>query len=123
VGARFFADVQTGPQAHPASCTMGTGSFSGVKRSGRGADPSSAEVENELAIPLLSLKGLRDLQKGCNRPSLVCSTMYAIRHVAHQLTGLLLLSVRHISNSFIFFKFTFSTWVEMVQSVERLATG
>ena len=27
--------VQTGPGAHPASCTMGTGSFSGVK-SGRG---------------------------------------------------------------------------------------
>jgi hypothetical protein len=42
--------VQTGPGAHPASCTMGTGSFSGVKRPGRGADhppPPSAEVENE----------------------------------------------------------------------------
>jgi hypothetical protein len=25
VGARFFAHVQTGPGAHPASCTMGTG--------------------------------------------------------------------------------------------------
>jgi len=33
--ARFFAPVQTGPGAHPASCTMGTGSFQGVK-SGRG---------------------------------------------------------------------------------------
>jgi hypothetical protein len=32
VGARFFAHVQTGPGA------MVTGSFSGVKRSGRGAD-------------------------------------------------------------------------------------
>ena len=40
-GARFSAPVQTGPGAHPASCTMGTGSFPGVK-SGRGvnADPS-----------------------------------------------------------------------------------
>jgi hypothetical protein len=50
VGARFFAPVQTGPGAHPASCTMGTGSFPGVKRSGRGADyppPPSDEVENE----------------------------------------------------------------------------
>jgi hypothetical protein len=50
VGARFFAHVQTGPGAHPASCTMGTGSFPGVKRSGRGADhpsPPSAQVENE----------------------------------------------------------------------------
>jgi hypothetical protein len=30
VGARFSA-VQTGPGAHLASCTMGTGSFPGVK--------------------------------------------------------------------------------------------
>jgi hypothetical protein len=28
-GARFSAPVQTGPEAHPASCTMGTGSFPG----------------------------------------------------------------------------------------------
>ena len=34
-GARFSAPVQTGPGAHPASCTMATGSFPGVK-SGRG---------------------------------------------------------------------------------------
>jgi hypothetical protein len=32
VGARFSAPVQTGPGTHPASYTMGTGSFSGVKR-------------------------------------------------------------------------------------------
>jgi hypothetical protein len=50
LGARFFAHVQTGPEAHPASCTMDTGSFPGVKRPGRGADqppPSSAEVKKE----------------------------------------------------------------------------
>jgi len=35
VGARFSATVQTGPGPHPASCTMGTGSFLEVK-SGRG---------------------------------------------------------------------------------------
>jgi hypothetical protein len=34
-GARFFAPVQTGSGTHPVSCTMGTGSFQGVK-SGRG---------------------------------------------------------------------------------------
>jgi hypothetical protein len=34
-GAIFSAPVQTGPGAHPASSTMGTGSFPGVK-SGRG---------------------------------------------------------------------------------------
>jgi hypothetical protein len=33
-GARFSAPVQTGPGVHSASCTMGTGSFPGVK-SGR----------------------------------------------------------------------------------------
>jgi hypothetical protein len=50
VGVRFFPRIQTGPGAHPAFCTMGTGSFPGVKRPGRGADqppPPSAEVENE----------------------------------------------------------------------------
>jgi len=30
-GARFFAPVQTGPEAHPASCTIDTGSFPGGK--------------------------------------------------------------------------------------------
>ena len=35
VGARFSAQVQTGPGAHPASCTMGTRNFPGEK-SGRG---------------------------------------------------------------------------------------
>ena len=34
-GREFSAPVQTGPGAQPASCTMGTGSFPGVK-SGRG---------------------------------------------------------------------------------------
>jgi len=33
--ARFSTPVQTGPGAHPASCTVGTVSFPGV-RSGRG---------------------------------------------------------------------------------------
>jgi len=28
---RFSAPVQTGPEAHPASCKMGTGSFPGVR--------------------------------------------------------------------------------------------
>ena len=33
VGARFSAPVQTSPGAHPASCTMGTGSLPGGKES------------------------------------------------------------------------------------------
>ena len=46
-GARFSAPVQTGPGDHSVSCTMGTGSFYGLKQPGRGADhpPNlSAEV-------------------------------------------------------------------------------
>jgi hypothetical protein len=61
VGARFFAHVQTGPEAHPASCTKGTGSFSGVKRPGRGADhspPSSAEVKKEWSYTSTHPRGL-----------------------------------------------------------------
>ena len=30
-GARFSTPAQTGPEAHPASCTMGTRSFPGVR--------------------------------------------------------------------------------------------
>jgi hypothetical protein len=36
-GRDFPAPVQTGPGPHPSSCTMGTGSFPGEKRPGRGA--------------------------------------------------------------------------------------
>jgi len=40
-GARYSAPVQTGTEAHPASCTMGTGSFPGGKERPRlDADPS-----------------------------------------------------------------------------------
>ena len=55
VGARFSAPVQTGPGAYPASYTMGTGSFPGVTRLGRGVDhptPSSTEVKERLELYL-----------------------------------------------------------------------
>jgi len=48
VDATISASVQTGPEAHPASCTVGTGSFLLVKRTGCGVYhplPSSAEVK------------------------------------------------------------------------------
>ena len=51
VGPRFSGRVQTGPGARPASCTMGTGSFSGVK-SGRGVTLTS----HPLLVPLV-MKG------------------------------------------------------------------
>jgi hypothetical protein len=66
VGARFFAYVQTGPGAHPASCTMGTGSFPGVKRPGRGADHPpllAPRSRKSRAIPLPP-SGLSSLLRG-----------------------------------------------------------
>jgi len=38
VGARFFAPIQTGPGAHPALYSVGTGSFLGLKQVGCGID-------------------------------------------------------------------------------------
>ena len=57
MGVRFSAPVQTGSEAHPASYTMGTGSFPGLKRPGRGVDhptPSSAEVKERVELYLYS---------------------------------------------------------------------
>ena len=53
VAARFSVPAQTGPGAHPASCTMGTRSFLGVKRLGRGVDhppQSRAEVKERVEV-------------------------------------------------------------------------
>jgi hypothetical protein len=60
VGARFSAPVKTGPEAHPASYTMGTGSFPGVERSGRGVDhppPSSTKVKERVELYLYFSSG------------------------------------------------------------------
>ena len=59
-GVRFSASVQTDPGAHPASCTMGTGSFQGVKRPGRGADhppPSKCRGQERVGLYLYSPSG------------------------------------------------------------------
>jgi len=60
VGARFSAPVQTGPEAHPTSCTMDTGCFPGGSC---GRDVKLAPHPLLLpmpklsrAIPLLSLR-------------------------------------------------------------------
>jgi hypothetical protein len=55
---RFSLPIQPGPGAHPASNTVGTGSFPQVKRPGRGVDhppPSSTELKKSTAIYLLPL--------------------------------------------------------------------
>jgi hypothetical protein len=59
VGARFSSPVQTGPGAHPASCTMCT-----VTWRGRGVDqppPLSAEVKERVEPYLFSPFGLHGL--------------------------------------------------------------
>jgi len=60
VEARFSASVQTGSEAHPASYTMGTGSFPGVKRPVPGVGhppPSSAKVKERVELYLYSPSG------------------------------------------------------------------
>jgi hypothetical protein len=55
-----FRHVQTGPGAYPASCTMGTGSFPGVKRPGHSVNhppPSSADVKERVELYLYSPSG------------------------------------------------------------------
>jgi len=67
VEARFSAPVQNGPGAHPATYTMSTGSFPGVKRPGGGVDhppPSRAEVEGRVGLYICSPLGLRGLFYG-----------------------------------------------------------
>ena len=59
--ARYSATVQTGPEAHPASYAMGTGSLLWVKRPGRGVDhplPSSTEAKEGVDLYLYSLSGI-----------------------------------------------------------------
>jgi hypothetical protein len=60
VEARYSAPVQTGPGAHPASYTMGTGSFPVVNQPWRGVDhppPYSAEVKERVELYLYFSSG------------------------------------------------------------------
>ena len=73
VGERFSAPVQTGPGAHPASCTTGTESFPGVK-SGRGVTltphpllvPWSWKSRAILLLPLWAVRAAQSLS-ACTR--------------------------------------------------------
>jgi hypothetical protein len=60
VGAKFSAPVKTGPEDHPASYTMGTGSFPWVKQPGRGVDqppPTNTEVKEGVELYVYSPSG------------------------------------------------------------------
>jgi hypothetical protein len=63
VGTRFSALVQTGPVAHPASYTLGTVSFSEVKRPGRDVNclPSRAEVKKRVELYLYPFYSLMEI--------------------------------------------------------------
>jgi len=59
--ARVSAPFQNGPGAYPACCTMGSGSFPGVKRQVHGVDhppPSDAEVKERVELFLYIPYGL-----------------------------------------------------------------
>jgi hypothetical protein len=59
-GGEIFHTLPDQPGAHPATCTMGTGSFPGVKGPGRGVDhppPSSANVKERVELYLYSPSG------------------------------------------------------------------
>jgi hypothetical protein len=59
-GGRFSAAVQSGPGVHPASYTIGIGSFPGIKRPGRGVDhppPFGAEVKERVELYIYSPSG------------------------------------------------------------------
>jgi len=59
-GGEIFRTRPDRPWAHPASYTMGTGSFPGVKRPGRGVDhppPSNAKVKERVELYFYSPSG------------------------------------------------------------------
>ena len=68
---RNFPPVQNGPGAHPATCTMGTGSFPGGRdRRGLGLTPHPyleyRGPRKSTAIPLLTLRAFVAYKKGEN---------------------------------------------------------
>ena len=86
VGARFSAPVQTSPGSHPASCTMGTGSFPGVK-SGRAVTLTPHPLlvlwsRKCRAIPLLPRWAVQSLN-ACTR---VHFTLHYIRCLCNECT-------------------------------------
>jgi hypothetical protein len=76
VGARFSSSVHTGPGTYPVYCTMGTGSFPGVKRPGHGADhppPSKCRGHERVELYLYSPSGHQWPVIGrTNQPTTTC---------------------------------------------------
>jgi len=103
-GARFSAPVQTSPEAHPASCTMRTGSFPGLK-SGRGVTltPHPLLVPwswKSRTIPLLPLWAVRPVQSlsACTRVTFTFSLQFWISSLCTSLNSLFLFYVLLVPN-------------------------
>jgi len=80
--ARFSTPVQTGPGDHPASCTMGTGSFPGVK-SGQGVTlipypllvPLAMKEKSYTSTPLWAVWPVQSLS-ACTRVTFTFLPLY-----------------------------------------------
>ena len=85
VGARFSAPVQTGPGAHPASCTMGTRSFPGAKR-GLGValttHPFQCRGQERVELYLYSHDGPYGLYRA-SVPVQGCTLLFSLLHITY----------------------------------------
>jgi len=110
LGARISAPVQTDTGAHPAFYAVGTGSFPGVKRSGRGVDhPQQSSAEGIERIELYIYSASRPLWPvlGCSRVQYIFRVFHLfIFHLfLHPFFPTFFLSI-YIFISFLFFLFT-----------------
>jgi len=103
--AIFSAPVQTGPRAHPASCTKGTGSFPRVK-SGRGVTltPHPLLLPRSWkcwVIPLLPLWAVQPVQSlsACTRVHFYNPWLPKSRAVRQHISGsFILIEILHSSS-------------------------
>ena len=90
-GARFSTPVQTGPRFHPASHTMGTDSFPGVKRPGRGVNhpphlvPRLKKGKAIPVLPLCAFVACSRVNFTCLHPSATLTITYRTKLVAQQI--------------------------------------
>ena len=85
LGARFSAPVQTGPAVYPASCTIGTGFFPGVK-SCRGVTltphpllvPFVMKEQSYTSTPLWAVRPIQSLS-ACTRVNFTFSFPFSLR--------------------------------------------
>ena len=88
MGARLSASVQTGPGSHPASYTVGTGSFPGGKTEEVDYPPTfSAEVEGRVELYNYFLSGPSWPVLGRTLPLPLPLAYYCIRYSVSRSVG------------------------------------